>query len=222
MILLLFFLLVSPAFAFETWSGKVVGVIDGDTMDVLHDGQAERIRLNGIDCPEKSQPFGKKAKEISSELVFGKEITVRSYKRDRHGRTVADVLINDTSLSYELVKLGLAWWYQKYSKDQELETLEAEARLAKRGLWADPNPIPPWDFRHPQHQEALMLSPGGNLFLSSTQDADSAPIIANKQTHIYHRPDCPSYTGTAPKNRRIFTSPAEAEAAGYRVAKTCP
>ena len=120
--LCLSFLLVSPAFAAESWTGKVVGVIDGDTIDVLHNGQAERIRLNGIDCPEKGQPFGKKANEATSTLAFGKDATVLPYKRDRHGRTVADVLVNDTKLSYELVRLGLAWWYQKYSKDQEEKT----------------------------------------------------------------------------------------------------
>lgn len=202
--------------------GKIVGVIDGDTIDVLHNGQIERIRLNGIDCPEKGQPFGKKAKEATSSLGFGKEATVRPFKRDRHGRTVADVLVNDTNLSYELAKQGLAWWYRKYSKDEQLEKLETEARLAKRGLWTDPDPMPPWEARHPRQQETRMLSPGGNTSSSVAHDSDSAPIIGNKKTQKYHRPDCPSYTGTLPKNRQLFASTAEAEAAGYRLARNCP
>jgi len=207
------------------FTGKVVGVIDGDTIEVLHNAQAERIRLNGIDCPEKRQPFGKKAKQFTSTLVFGKDVRVKPYKRDRHGRTVADVLLADkTNVSYEIVRAGLAWWYRKYSKDTTIEQLEAEAREAKRGLWVDANPIPPWDFRHPRKkaiQSTPMLGAMSSAFSSPAHDADSAPIIANKKSHIYQRPDCPNYTATAPKNRIMFNSPAEAEAAGYRLAKNC-
>jgi endonuclease YncB( thermonuclease family) len=136
----------------ETFSGQVVGVIDGDTIDVLHNGQAERIRLNGIDCPEKGQPFGKKAKQFTSSLVFGKQVMVKTLRRDIHGRMVADVPFPDgTNLSQELVKAGLAWWYKQYARhDETLAQLEGEAREAKRGLWSDPNPIPPWEVRHPK------------------------------------------------------------------------
>ncbi len=102
--------------------GKVVGVMDGDTIEVLHNGQAERIRLNGIDCPEKGQPFGKKAKQFTLSLVFGKEVTIKPYKRDRHSRMVADVFLADkTNVSYAVVKAGFAWWYRKYSKDTTME-----------------------------------------------------------------------------------------------------
>ena len=149
--------LVCETFA-ATFTGQVVGVIDGDTIEVLHSGQAERIRLNGIDCPEKGQAYGKKAKQFTSSLVFGKQVIVHPYKQDRHGRTVADVFVDETNVSRELLRVGLAWWYRKYSNDLELERLEQEARLDKRGLWADPNPVAPWEYRHPNKEETKMLS----------------------------------------------------------------
>ena len=140
------------------FTGKVVGVIDGDTIEVLHNGQAERIRLNGIDCPEKGQPFGKKAKQFTSALVFSKEVTIKPYKRDRHGRTVADIFLADqTNVSYEIVRAGLACWYRKYSKDPNLAELETQAREDKKGLWADANPIPPCNRPAPYDWNQFLL-----------------------------------------------------------------
>ena len=140
---------VLPTFAAD-FTGKVVGVIDGDTIEVLHNRQAERIRLYGIDCPEKRQAFGTKAKQFTSQLVFGKTVTVRVNDRDKYGRTIGEVILLDgRNLNQELVRTGLAWWYRKYAPgDAALERLETEAREAQRGLWADPNPIPPWEWRH--------------------------------------------------------------------------
>lgn len=130
------------------FSGRVVSVSDGDTITVLHDGSGERIRLNGIDCPEKAQPFGKKAKQFTSTMVFGKEVMVQAKDTDRYGRTVADVILPDgRNLNRELVTAGMAWWYGKYSKDESLGQLEQKAREARRGLWADPHPTPPWEWR---------------------------------------------------------------------------
>jgi micrococcal nuclease len=126
----------------------VVGISDGDTIKVMHNGKAEKIRLHGIDCPEKAQPFGTKAKQFTSEMVFGKTVTVHVTDTDRYGRTVADVIVPDGRvLNRELVAAGLAWWYWQYSKDASLGKLETEARAARRGLWADPNPVPPWCYR---------------------------------------------------------------------------
>ncbi len=127
---------------------KVVGVSDGDTITVLHNGKGERIRLHGIDCPEKRQAFGNRAKQFTSNLVFAKTVTVQAVDRDRYGRTVAEVLLPDgRSLNRELVRAGLAWMYRRYSNDQSLSDLEEEARVARRGLWVDANPIPPWEWR---------------------------------------------------------------------------
>ncbi len=130
------------------FTGRVVGVSDGDTITVLHNGKGERIGLHGIDCPEKRQAFGNRAKQFTSKLVFGNAVTVQVMDRDRYGRTVGVVLLPDgRSLNHELVRAGLAWMYRRYTNDQSLSDLEEEARVARRGLWADRNPIPPWEWR---------------------------------------------------------------------------
>ena len=215
-------LLSTSSFAAD-FSGPVVTVLDGDTIDVLHNRHAERIRLNGIDCPEKGQAFGEKAKQFTSTLIQGKDVMIHVLSKDRHGRTVADVVLPDgTNVSQELLRAGLAWWYRHYSKDVSLGALEEEARQAKRGLWADPNPIPPWEIRHPKQGRPprapgnLSSEPGGKPATTPMQ------IIGNRNSQVYHRPDCPNYTSTAPKNRVMFKSEAEAEAAGYHRARNCP
>ena len=152
---LLYVLLISvvllPAVSWATdFTGKVMGVTDGDTITVLHNGRSEKIRLNGIDCPEKAQAYGHKAKEAASALVFGKDVTVQTHGLDKYGRTIGAVLLPDgTNVNQKLVQDGMCWWYRKYSpEDTTLERLETEARNAKSGLWVDPNPVPPWDWRH--------------------------------------------------------------------------
>ncbi len=136
-----------PIFA-EDFEGKCVGVSDGDTISVMHNGVAEKVRLNGIDCPEKAQPFGNKAKQFTSDMAYGKIVKIIECGKDRYGRTIGDVILPDgKDLNQELVKAGLAWWFFKYSKDKTLEALEKTAREAKIGLWADSNAVPPWDWR---------------------------------------------------------------------------
>jgi micrococcal nuclease len=129
--------------------GKVVGVTDGDTITVLHNGKGKRVRLHGIDSPEKGQAFGQRAKQFTSALVFGKEVTLMVQDSDQYGRMIGEVkLLDGRVLNHELVKAGLAWWYRRYAPgDTMLEGLEKEARDAKQGLWVDPNPIPPWTWR---------------------------------------------------------------------------
>lgn len=136
-----------PALA-EEFTGKVVGVTDGDTIKVLRGKEQVKIRLEGIDCPESHQAFGTKAKDATSELAFGKTVTVRDNGKDRYGRTLAEIILPDgKSLNRELVRSGFAWWYKRYSKDESLARLEAEARKAKLGLWAEETPTPPWEWR---------------------------------------------------------------------------
>src|SRR5262244_199908 len=120
----------------EGFIAKVVSVLDGDTIEVLQNDRPERIRLNGIDCPEKGQPYGKKAKQAASELVFGKEVTLNTFGRDKYGRTIADVLLPDgTNVNHTLVKDGWCWWYRKYAPgDVILEELETRARTSGLGL----------------------------------------------------------------------------------------
>jgi len=138
--------LFMPVLSFA-WSDKCVAVTDGDTIKVMQDGKAEKIRLYGIDCPEKNQPFGKKAKWFASNLVFKRLVEVKALNKDRYGRTIAWVYVNDTCLNEELLKAGLAWHYKRYSKEKNLSLLEEKARVMKIGLWSDPHSIPPWEWR---------------------------------------------------------------------------
>jgi len=108
---------------------NVVRVKDGDTIVVADDNKQIDIRLEGIDCPESGQAFGQKAKQATSQLVFGKTVTIQPTGTDKYGRTLANVLLPDgRSLNEELVRQGYAWWFRKYSKDQTLAKLEADAR----------------------------------------------------------------------------------------------
>lgn len=126
------------------YRGKVVGISDGDTITVMHDSRPEKVRLNAVDAPEKGQPFGEKARQFTARLAFGQEVIVRVVDHDRHGRTVAHVILADgRSLNRELVRAGYAWWYRRYSKDLLLAELEARARATRAGLWADPDPVSP-------------------------------------------------------------------------------
>ena len=143
------FLLFLPVSALaQDFSGRVVGIADGDTITVLHDHTTIKVRLRGIDCPERGQPFGKAAKQATAAMAFRKVVTVNVRGRDKYGRTVAEVVLPDgRTLNEELVIQGLAWQYRKYSHDPRLALMEAEARGTKRGLWADPDPVPPWEWR---------------------------------------------------------------------------
>jgi micrococcal nuclease len=147
--------LLPPAFALTSFTGIVVEVLDGDTIEALQRGKAVRIRLNGIDCPEKGQPYGKAAKQFTSEMTLGKPVTVEVKHLEKEGLLVADVILPDGSvLNKELVGAGLAWRSRKFSKSPVLAALEQEARKAKRGLWADPNPVSPWCWRKRQKGRA--------------------------------------------------------------------
>jgi micrococcal nuclease len=145
---LIFVLLTSPAYAAD-WHGKVVHIADGDTITVLHDREQVKIRLYGIDAPEKAQPFGNRAKQMTGDLAAGKVVTVKPRDKDRYGRTVAEIILPDgKNLNRELVGAGMAWHFVRYAKnDKELAQLEADAKANKRGLWTDPEPVPPWEWR---------------------------------------------------------------------------
>jgi endonuclease YncB( thermonuclease family) len=140
------------------FAGRVVSVLDGDSIEVIRGGRTARIRVFGIDCPERGQPYGMRAKEFTSRFAFGITVTIIPKGADHYGRTIAEVLLPDgRSLGMELVRAGLAWWYRHYGPgDREMERLEREARRTKRGLWRDPRPIPPWGWRHSKNHESAM------------------------------------------------------------------
>jgi micrococcal nuclease len=142
--------LVGAACAGETFSGKVVAIHDGDTISVLRGREPVRLRLEGIDTPELGQAFGRAAKQFTAALAFGREVTVTTRYRDTFDRPVARVRLGGEDLSQALVRAGMAWHFTRYSNDRELATAEREARSARRGLWAEPNPTPPWLWRKSQ------------------------------------------------------------------------
>src|SRR5262245_56976526 len=175
---LLFSLLVSPAGAGD-YTGRVVGISDGDTLTVLRDGRTQvKVRLHGIDAPESGQDFGARDKQATSELAFGQVVNVEPRDLDRYGRTVAVVLLADgRSLNETLVRNGMAWWYRRYAPDdRQLAAAEAAARLAKRGLWAESRPVPPWEWR------------AG----AGTAPAAPGTVVGNRSSRVFHAPTCPS------------------------------
>lgn len=134
--------------------GRVVGVTDGDTVTVLDANNAEhKIRLAGIDAPEKKQAFGSRSKESLSALAFSRFVTVETGKKDRYGREVGKVQVEGKDVNLEQVKRGMAWHYKAYQREQSADDrklydiAESDARVARRGLWDDADPTPPWDFR---------------------------------------------------------------------------
>jgi endonuclease YncB( thermonuclease family) len=144
-------LLLSPAFpvSAEEFAAVVTGVLDGATLQTRRTGGEERIRLNGVDCPVLSQPFGRRAQEFTAGLALGKAVMVRIAGLDEKGQPLGEVFLADgANLGHALLKAGLAWWHRKQAPDNDsLWKLEAEARNAKRGLWEDPDPVPPWEWR---------------------------------------------------------------------------
>lgn len=147
----------------ETLTGRVVAVADGDTLTVLDVGrQQHKIRVAGIDAPEKAQPFGQRSKESLSRLTFQKDVRVEWQKRDRYGRIIGKVWVQPSDcmrcgLTLDAgeaqLALGMAWWYRKYAGDQSsqdrarYEFEEGEAKTRRIGLWSDPAPVPPWEWR---------------------------------------------------------------------------
>jgi endonuclease YncB( thermonuclease family) len=218
-----------------TYNAKVIGVSAGDTITVLRDKTQVRIRLHGIDTPEKAQPFGQKAKQFTAKLVFGKHVRIDAVTQDRYGRTVAKVSYPSKmhrnpldrskahqvvtvyrSLQESLLQAGLAWWYQRYApNDTRLAELEREARLAKRGLWADARPVPPWDWRRGKRASARGSSTQRRVAKQDRSPAGGGELRSNVNSKVCHRPGCRHYRC---KNCTVrFPSEAAAAGVGYRL-----
>ena len=140
-------LLVLVGIAHAELTGPVVAILDGDTIDVLVDRQSVRVRLAQIDAPEKGQPFGARSRQMLAALVFRKVVRVSEAGRDRYGRVIGTVHLGDVDVNAQMVREGMAWVYRQYAKDQVLYELEKWAKENRLGLWADPGPIAPWDYR---------------------------------------------------------------------------
>ncbi len=135
-------------------TGRVVAVADGDTATVLAAGnQQVKVRLAAIDAPERAQPFGTRSKQALSDLIFGKDVTVKVNDVDRYKRTVGTIMLGGKDINLEMVRQGYAWVYRQYvvnlprAQAQRYSDAEEEARKEKRGLWLDKDPTPPWEWR---------------------------------------------------------------------------
>jgi micrococcal nuclease len=132
----------------NTLTGKVIKIVDGDTFDLLTDGNITiRIRMNGIDCPERKQDYYQVCKDALAEYIFGKDVKLTVHGKDRYTRTLADVFYKNEIINLKMIKNGFAWHYKKYSSDQIMAKAEEDARQAKIGLWKMDSAIAPWDYR---------------------------------------------------------------------------
>mgnify|MGYP003345528667 CR=1 FL=1 len=140
------FALAEPAQALQLFTGEVTGVPHGDTLLVRHDGTVQQVRLHGVLAPEKGQPHAETARAALEQLALGKTVRVIPMGKDRQKRVSADVRLDNASLNDRMVRDGLGWFNFRQSKDRHLRTLQAAARAERKGLWADADPIPPWDW----------------------------------------------------------------------------
>jgi endonuclease YncB( thermonuclease family) len=209
----------------ETLVGKVVRITDGDTLTVLTSGNRQYvIRLQGIDAPEHNQAFGTRSKQNLSRLVSDKEIQLDCGKQESYGRQVCKVLVNGSDACLQQVKDGFAWHYKQFESEQTREDrklyadAEDAARAARIGLWIDPHPIPPWDFRHGSASH-LCFDRDRRV---ACNEGYAGPVRGNVRSHKYQRPGCPYYDSVSERNRVEFPNAQAAEAAGYKAARNCP
>ena len=201
--ILLTLLLLPQLLLAESFAGKCIGISDGDTISVLRNQQSVRVRLEGIDSPEKGQDFSSVATKFTSNLAFGQEVSVQIKDHDRYGRIVGRVSVGEKDLSTELVKAGLAWHYKQYSLDKTLATEENQARNIKVGLWSLPNPKPPWEYRvQGRITKNLQTTLHGNI---------RSKVLHQSRCRYYNCRNC----------RVLFNSRTKAISAGYRPCKIC-
>lgn len=146
--LLFFLFLIFPSLFAQTFTGTAIKIADGDTFTLLtHDKKLIRVRLYGIDCPERSQPFGYESSQFTAKQLKGRIVRVEQKYKDRYNRVVGMVYMGNRNLNTNLLKAGLAWHYTTYDKNKKWAKLENRARISRKGLWADDNPISPWNYR---------------------------------------------------------------------------
>ncbi len=209
---LTFVLLLAPAASFS-YSAKVIKVSDGDTITVLNNGKQEKIRLYGVDCPEKKQAFGQSAKRFTLEFAGGQRVEVRRTGSDRYGRTIGWVSKEGKNLNEELIKNGFAWHYKQYSSDRNLARAEVSARNARMGLWREADPTPPWEYRRAVRATRSAKPRSGKKLVTG------AGYSGNVKSRKFHGAGCRHYTCSNCIKR--FTSRKAALGAGYSPCGVC-
>lgn len=213
---LIILVLVTPVLSWA-WQGKVVRVTDGDTLTVTRGSKREGVRFFGIDCPARNQDFGQRARQFTFESVFGKEVSVEPVTKDRHGYTMAIIKVGDVVLNRKLIESGLAWVDLKfcYRKEcHEWTQLQDQAQRAKIGLWSEPGPIPPWEFKG-QSRKALRSHPQ-----TKNRELTAKPIEiyhGDVVSHVFHAPGCEEFN--CKSCIAVFKNKEAALRAGY---KPCP
>lgn len=199
----------------ETWQGTCVSVIDGDSLMVTHAEGKKEIRLHGIDAPEFNQAFGRQARECLRDLVLQQKVTVEPLDTDTYGRTIAKVHTRDGCVNERLIADGCAWVFTRFCKPDDKKAwnaLEQSARQQKLGLWSQPDPVAPWNFRSSKRRA------------EKKQAKKSVPISSghfrgNTNSRVLHAPDCTAYDC---KNCTAgFNSLGAAMRAGYKPCKKC-
>ena len=177
---------------------------DGDTITVLYGKKEYKIRFQHIDCPESSQAFGTKAKQVLSNKVFGKIVSVKWTEKDRYERILGDVYIGKRRINAEMVQEGMAWHYKFFSKDA---TIAAAQTKGKVGIWSQPNPVPPWDFR--KGKGTANRGP-------PEKGTNTTKVFTTKSGKKYHRDGCRSLAKS-----RIAIYLQKAKASGFTPCKSC-
>lgn len=221
------FYLLQTASISHAWEGRVVNVADGDTVTVLNSqNQTTKIRLYGIDTPEKNQAYGQKAKEFTLSMVKDQIVDIEPIDIDRYGRTVGIVKIGGTTLNEELLKSGFAWLYDYYCHKNfcgAWKQLEQQAKVSQIGLWADPHAQAPWDFRHGEKNSDTGKSLKRDSVSTPAQSNQSIGISGsyhgNVRSYKFHRSGCQHYNC---KNcTAVFNSREEALNSGYSPCGIC-
>ena len=202
----------------QAFEAKVIRILDGDTIEVLKDGSPLRVRLHGIDCPERNQDFGSVARQFTGDKTFGRVVEIVPMDTDKYGRSVAKVYVEGQYLNLMLVAEGLAWWFKKYApNDDDLAKAEQQARSLKKGLWSKPNPIPPWNFR--RHRVSSRHKPGQPQSTQASGPESNIIYSGNNGAMIFHQSNCRYYNYQNCTEK--FNGREEAEKNGHRSYQSC-
>ena len=214
----LWFTAATPALA--PLAGQVVAVHDGDTLTVQSGPSLYKVRLSDVDAPELRQVFGKQARDFTKQMALGRRVQVNVTLIDKHDRRIGEVIVEDGRvLNEELVHAGLAWYYRVNPiKNERLKKLEQVAFSSKLGLWVEPEPIPPWEFRRESHIPDAPTT-------AEQVDYDRIfhyGVVGHRRTKTIRWPACKKYPQTRPQQALIFHSLQQAHQMGFKPAKDCP